>query len=76
MGKEILEKDRSQLLRMAGNIAAGLISSNFSLNEQDFSIDEHEISSMSASIAYKTMIEVDYIIEMENKAIKNENTNI
>lgn len=57
----IQEKDRSQLLRMAGNIACGLVTGVHGL------LDRDKIASISADIAYKTMLKVDEIIANEKQ---------
>ena len=51
----ISEKDRGQLLRMAGNIACGFVS-------QDNVYDADRVAELSAEIAYKTMLTVDKLI--------------
>ena len=58
----ITEKDRGQLLRMAGNIACGMVS--------DGTTDQALIARVSASIAYKTMLEIDRIIAEIKEDVK------
>lgn len=55
----ISEKDRSQLLRMAGNIACGFATSS-NVHETGF------IAKLSAKIAYETLLEVDRLIALNN----------
>lgn len=56
----ISEKDRGQLLRMAGNIACGFATS---ANVHDTGF----ISKLSAKIALETMQEVDHLISESTK---------
>ena len=63
----INEKDRGQLLRMAGNIACGIA------QDFDHHYDDDEIKwigMMSARIALQTMQEIDGLIA-ENNALGN-----
>jgi hypothetical protein len=53
---KITEKDRGQLLRMAGNIACGLVGYT----------SEEKIPALSAKIAYETMQSVDKLIQEAN----------
>jgi hypothetical protein len=55
------EKDRSQLLRMAGNIAGSI----YQLHNDDW--DGRQIASEAAYIAFEILKAVDCIIEEENK---------
>ncbi len=55
----ILEKDRSQLLRMAGNIACGF-ATNCNIHETGY------IATLSAKIALETLQEVDKLIHSHN----------
>lgn len=69
----INEKDRSQLLRMAGNIACGLCSfqSHYVPNEKQ----SKNIAEASAFIALETMKEVDRLIA-ENNIVPANDENI
>ena len=58
----ITEKDRAQLLRMAGNIAAGIATGDEDLGEKD----QCWIARASASLAYKTMLEIDKLTEEQS----------
>ena len=57
---KLSEKDRAQLLRMAGNIAGGICATNYAGN------DRH-IATRSAELALATMQAVDKLIEEEEK---------
>ena len=52
----INEKDRGQLLRMAGNIACGLVTNGVSIN----------VAELSAKLALASMQEVDKLIADQN----------
>ncbi len=62
MNRGIGEKDRSQILRMAGNIACGLVT-GINPYESDDKL-ENKIAEVSARIAIKTMKDVDAAIEV------------
>jgi hypothetical protein len=61
---KITEKDRSQLLRMAGNIATGLISR---LDDDPPEDEVKQIPEASAKLALTIMIHLDALIETVNK---------
>jgi hypothetical protein len=57
---KINDKDRSQLLRMAGNIAGGLV----------IAYPDYEVTALAADaaeLALATLTSVDNLIEQENK---------
>ena len=54
---KINEKDRGQLLRMAGNIACGLVGH----------VDQSYIAVNAATIAIDTLKEVDRLIALNNE---------
>lgn len=56
---KISEKDRSQLLRMAGNIACGIITG---LNDVRY----EEVAEASARLALATLRKVDKLIQENN----------
>ena len=58
------EKDRSQLLQMAGNIAGGICS------RQNFDGSNEKIAEISAHIAWKTMQAVDKLIAEQKEEPK------
>ena len=56
----INEKDRGQLLRMAGNIACGLVT-NCNIH------DMGHVSKLSAEIAFETLQAVDHLLAEQNQ---------
>jgi hypothetical protein len=63
----INDKDRGQLLRMAGNIACGLAADIGTVKMSDYDMQIEWIAHTSARIAIETLSAVDVAVSRENK---------
>jgi hypothetical protein len=61
----INERDRSQLLRMAGNVACGFVTNN-NLND---CFSQKLIAEISVGIAYEILLSVDKLIDSKKDHI-------